>query len=127
VAPWGEFCESGEVAALAGRHQTVEPIELLDEDVDLTPARHVPQPELEVDTAELNAASMSLAEHLSTLGSSLPRLRDGWDDRRGMGRTRSGRSTRRSGTRRPCRGRNACPRSARRCRGCVTVRTNSAR
>src|SRR5699024_6155772 len=59
VAPWGEFCESGEVAALSGRHQTVEPIELLDEDVDLTPARHVPQPELEVDTAELNAAAMS--------------------------------------------------------------------
>src|SRR5699024_9792289 len=63
LAPWREFCGTGEAAASAGRHQTVEPIELLDEEVDLTPARHLPQPELDVDTAELNAAATSLAEH----------------------------------------------------------------
>lgn len=74
LEPWRAFAASGEIEPVVGRHQVIEPIELLDEEVDLTPARHLPQPETEVDAGELNAAGRSLAETLAGLGSLLPTL-----------------------------------------------------
>lgn len=75
LEPWREFTGVGEVPGVPGKHQAIEPIELLDEEVDLTPARHLKQPDTEIDTGELNATAAALSEQLTGLGSLLPVLR----------------------------------------------------
>ncbi|GAA1216607.1 N-6 DNA methylase [Prauserella alba] len=76
VAAWHEFCEHGAVEEVAGRHRTVEPIELLDEDVDVTPSRHLPQPLAEVDLGALERERDELARTLSELDDLLPAVRE---------------------------------------------------
>ncbi|WP_410669588.1 hypothetical protein [Amycolatopsis sp. cmx-4-68] len=44
---------SGTVAEIPGRCRVVAPIDLLDEDVDLTPARHLPSTPVELDLADV--------------------------------------------------------------------------
>ncbi|MCP2255173.1 N-6 DNA Methylase [Prauserella aidingensis] len=75
-AAWDEFCGHGTVEEVAGRHRTVEPIELLDEDVDVTPARHLPQPLAEVDLGALQRERDELARTLAELDELLPAVRE---------------------------------------------------
>ncbi|WP_280339726.1 N-6 DNA methylase [Nocardia neocaledoniensis] len=69
---WREFRETGKVAAVPGKQGTVEVIDLLGEEVDLTPSRHLPLPavafdvtDLQLQSTELAARIQSLAPHLS--------------------------------------------------------------
>lgn len=78
--PWRPFAEDGDVATVAGRHRVVEPIELLDEDVDLTPARHLPHPAEQVDVGELNDTVRRLSDSLAQVGTLLPQVREGHGD-----------------------------------------------
>jgi hypothetical protein len=50
------------------------PIELLDEDVNLSPAAHVPQPSLDLDAAALNHTSAGLSRTLGELAALLPQV-----------------------------------------------------
>ncbi|MGH3493482.1 MAG: N-6 DNA methylase, partial [Sciscionella sp.] len=74
LGPWREFTETPAVPEVAGRVRSVAPIELLDEEVDLTPARHLPLPRPEFDVAATTKLRDRLAELLVTLGASLPRI-----------------------------------------------------
>ncbi|MDU0294389.1 N-6 DNA methylase [Saccharothrix longispora] len=69
---WRGFRDSGTVEGIAGRQQVFEPIHLLDEDVDLTPARHLPQPQQAVDPRELERTRRDLTRLLEELGGLLP-------------------------------------------------------
>lgn len=80
LLPWRQFARTGDVATVAGMHRAIEPIELLDEDVDLTPARHLPHPAAHVDVGELDGTRQPLAELLSHLGTLLPPIRQGDGD-----------------------------------------------
>lgn len=73
--PWRQFTETGEVAEIPGRQRTIEPIDLLDEDVDLTPARHLPLPPASVDAAALEAERVGIAHRLRDLSLLLPEVR----------------------------------------------------
>ncbi|TWH20360.1 N-6 DNA methylase [Prauserella rugosa] len=75
LAAWEEFCAQGTVEEAAGRHRTVEPIDLLDEDVDVTPSRHLPQPLAEVDLEALERERGELARTLAELDDLLPTVR----------------------------------------------------
>ncbi|SNR52811.1 N-6 DNA Methylase [Haloechinothrix alba] len=76
LEPWQEFSDTGEVETIPGRQATVEPIDFLDEDVDLTPARHLPVPVTEVDAASLDSARKQLDAAVERLPGQLPRVRD---------------------------------------------------
>ncbi|GGP85722.1 N-6 DNA methylase [Saccharothrix coeruleofusca] len=69
---WREFRDTGAVAEVTGRQKTFEPIELLDEDVDLTPARHLPQPQPALDPDTLERTRADLADLLGELSGLLP-------------------------------------------------------
>ncbi|MGW4112546.1 N-6 DNA methylase [Actinosynnema sp. NPDC004786] len=72
LGTWREFRDTGTVEEVAGRRQVFEPIHLLDEDVDLTPARHLPQPQPAVDPRALERTRQDLARLLKELGGLLP-------------------------------------------------------
>ncbi|MFD2397090.1 N-6 DNA methylase [Prauserella oleivorans] len=76
-ASWREFAETGEVAEVPGRRRVVEPIDLLDEEVDLTPARHVPTPATRVDPSALDTQAAHIAELLATIRDLLPQVAAG--------------------------------------------------
>jgi SAM-dependent methyltransferase len=72
---WREFRDTDAVTEIPGQCRAVEPIELLDEDVDLTPARHLPQPPVVVDAAELKRTRERMTRSLGELGALLPDVR----------------------------------------------------
>lgn len=72
IEPWREFRETGSVAEIAGRQRTIDVIDLLDEDVDITPSRHLPLPALPFDVDEIQRESTELAARLRELASQLP-------------------------------------------------------
>ncbi|WP_033439370.1 N-6 DNA methylase [Saccharothrix sp. NRRL B-16314] len=72
LAAWREFRETGSVSELAGRQRAVESIDLLDEDVNLMPARHLPQPQSTLDPRALDRARRDLTLLLDELGGLLP-------------------------------------------------------
>ncbi|WP_007024762.1 N-6 DNA methylase [Saccharomonospora iraqiensis] len=82
LGAWREFRDTGTVSEVAGRRMSVEPIDLLDEDVDLTPARHLPQPRSELDAAELDGTRRELGRALADLGRSLPAVTAGTEEAR---------------------------------------------
>ncbi|EHR60608.1 type I restriction-modification system methyltransferase subunit [Saccharomonospora cyanea NA-134] len=71
LEPW-RACRAGEFEPMPGRHDVVQAIDLLDEDVDLTPARHLPAPRTVVDTAELEARHRRLRQLVGPLAELLP-------------------------------------------------------
>lgn len=72
LEPWREFRDTGTVAEIAGRQRTIDVIDLLDEDVDLTPSRHLPLPALPLDVDELQRDRAELAASLRELAARLP-------------------------------------------------------
>lgn len=74
MRPWRQFTEHGELSTEAGKHRTIEPIELLDEEVDLTPGRHLPAATKDIDVDELEQTRQRLGAVLAELGSTLPPL-----------------------------------------------------
>lgn len=72
-ATWMAFERDGSAGTIAGECKTVPAIELLDDDVDLTPARHV-RGAMVVDVADLSRARESLAAMLGELPALLPRI-----------------------------------------------------
>jgi hypothetical protein len=75
LTPWRQFAETGTVDEVAGSHRMIEAIDLLDEDVDFTPSRHVPLPAPDVDAAKLEGDRGRLAALLEDLGGKLPEAR----------------------------------------------------
>ncbi|MGH3516454.1 MAG: N-6 DNA methylase [Haloechinothrix sp.] len=73
--PWRQFAAKGVVAEVPGQQRTIDAIDLLDEDVDLTPARHLPLPAPDVDTDAVAAECAELAKRLKTLAGEFPRVR----------------------------------------------------
>ncbi|GAA2760144.1 N-6 DNA methylase [Actinopolymorpha rutila] len=74
LEPWRAFTRTGEVVEIPGRQRVVEPIDLLDEDVDLTPARHLPPPEAPLDPRALEASRTEVVKLLRHLPSLLPEI-----------------------------------------------------
>jgi predicted DNA-binding transcriptional regulator AlpA len=72
LEPWRLLAEHGSVPDIAGRQRIAEPIELLDEDVDFTPARHLPMPAPEIDPRSVNDLRDRIAEVLGTAADLLP-------------------------------------------------------
>ncbi|WAL67683.1 N-6 DNA methylase [Amycolatopsis cynarae] len=73
---WREFHTTGTTSEVPGRRRVIEPIELLDEDVDLTPARHLPQPVVELDLAAIERTCEQLERTLGELGGLIPKVRE---------------------------------------------------
>ncbi|WP_447004066.1 N-6 DNA methylase [Saccharothrix isguenensis] len=69
---WREFRDTGTADEVAGRQRVFEPIHLLDEDVDLTPSRHLPSPEPALDPRALERTRLDLTHLLDELGGLLP-------------------------------------------------------
>ncbi|MFF4010394.1 N-6 DNA methylase [Streptomyces sp. NPDC001717] len=63
-AAWAAYDASGTVEEVPGATRVVPVVELLDDDVDLTPARHLPPPAAGGGPAELTAVRDRLAETL---------------------------------------------------------------
>ncbi|WP_374986843.1 N-6 DNA methylase [Streptomyces fradiae] len=61
---WAPFDEHGTAPVRPGRSRSVPVIDLLGDDVDLAPARHLPPPAASGGAAELAAAAEGLAAHL---------------------------------------------------------------
>lgn len=74
---WQEFCELNTVTESPGRCRTVEPIDLLDDEVDLTPSRHLPQPAVNLDLKALDSARQELFRVLDEVRGELPLVREG--------------------------------------------------
>lgn len=72
---WQEFRDTGTVEEVAGMRRAIEPIDLLDEDVDLTPSRHLPMPATQLDIPALERARAQLQHTLGDLGTALPTVR----------------------------------------------------
>lgn len=72
LTPWRQFAKAGDVEAVAGEQRVIEPIELLDEDVDLTPSRHLPVPVQSLDADALQANCAELARQLGVLAERVP-------------------------------------------------------
>ncbi|MER7079095.1 N-6 DNA methylase [Saccharopolyspora kobensis] len=73
---WRQFEEDGAIEEIPGRQRTVEAIELLDEDVDLTPARHLPTPPKVIDLAALRETREEIRRLLADLEVRLPRAEE---------------------------------------------------
>lgn len=80
--PWRQFTGTGTVDEVPGRQRAIEAIDLLDEDVDLTPGRHLPLPAAAVDPAALEADRADVAQQIRHLAKLLPRIEE--HDRRGV-------------------------------------------
>ncbi|MEY7972943.1 N-6 DNA methylase [Saccharomonospora xinjiangensis] len=76
LGSWQEFRKTGTVEEVPGQRKVVEPIELLDEDVDLTPARHLPQQPTALDLDVVDQARERLVRSLNKLGDLLPTVRE---------------------------------------------------
>lgn len=72
LQPWREFCDTGSVEEIAGRQRIIEVIDLLDDDVDLTPSRYLPHPAPPLDADNLQQQSTELAASLRALSAQLP-------------------------------------------------------
>ncbi|PRX50855.1 N-6 DNA methylase [Prauserella shujinwangii] len=72
LEPWRTFAADGAVEPVPGRQGVVPAIDLLDEDVDLTPARHLPLPRATVDVAKLDERRVRLGELLGSAPELLP-------------------------------------------------------
>ncbi|HVV12029.1 N-6 DNA methylase [Amycolatopsis sp.] len=72
LEPWREFCRTGVVDDVAGRRRTIEVIDLLDDDVDLTPSRHLLLSPVPLDADDLQRQSSELAADLHVLATGLP-------------------------------------------------------
>ncbi|TWE22345.1 N-6 DNA methylase [Prauserella muralis] len=70
--PWRTFRAGGTVETVPGRQNVVPAIDLLDEDVDLTPARHLPAPPVTVDIARLDEQRARLGHLLRSVPGLLP-------------------------------------------------------
>lgn len=69
---WRSFDRAGDVTEEPGRVRAVPVIDLLDDDVDLTPARHLPPPVTAQDTEQLTAVRERLGETLSRTAALAP-------------------------------------------------------
>jgi SAM-dependent methyltransferase len=76
LGAWRQYADGGTVEEIAGVRRMVQPIDLLDEDVDLTPSRHLPTPAMELDVSELERARTQLIRTLGELGALLPEVRE---------------------------------------------------
>ncbi|RBM18663.1 N-6 DNA methylase [Prauserella sp. PE36] len=74
LTPWRQFSEAGTVEEIEGRQRVIEPIELLDDEVDLSPGRYLPLSTPTVDVEALRNAGARLAEQLTTLARDIPRV-----------------------------------------------------
>ncbi|MET7615841.1 N-6 DNA methylase [Streptomyces sp. NPDC005408] len=72
IEAWLPFDRQGSVEENPGVSRAVPVIELLDDDVDLTPARHLPPPAAGGGTAELGAVRERLTETLRRTGELTP-------------------------------------------------------
>lgn len=72
LEPWRKFCDTGSVEEIAGRQRIIDVIDLLDEDVDLTPSRYLPHPAATLDADDLQQQSTELAAGLRALAAQLP-------------------------------------------------------
>lgn len=72
LEPWRTFCKTGSVEEIAGRQRVIDVIDLLDEDVDLTPSRRLPLSTTPLDVAELQRECRDLATGLHALADNLP-------------------------------------------------------
>lgn len=70
---WQAFQQDVDVEDIPGRRRVIEPIELLGEEVDFTPARHLPPPPRQVDLAEVGRDQAELRRLLD-------RIADDWLD-----------------------------------------------
>lgn len=73
---WREFRDTADISDVPGRRRAVEPIELLDEDVDLTPARRLPPQVMALDLPALRRARTELVTALGELTELLPQVRE---------------------------------------------------
>lgn len=73
LEPWRAFSATGSVAEIAGRQRAIDVIDLLDEDVDLTPSRYLPLPTMPLDVDELERECAAVAAGFSDLADQLPR------------------------------------------------------
>ncbi|SFE23023.1 N-6 DNA Methylase [Actinopolyspora alba] len=64
---WRAFQQDADVEDIPGRRRVIEPIELLGEDVDFTPARHLPVPPRRVVLAEVESDQAELRRLLNGL------------------------------------------------------------
>lgn len=77
LGAWRQYVDSGSVEEIAGVRRVVQAIDLLDEDVDLTPSRHLPPPAMELDVPALERTRTELIRTLSELGTLLPKVEPG--------------------------------------------------
>lgn len=77
MRPWQTFTLGDPVADKPGRIRVVEPVELLDETVDLTPSARMPLPATPLDPATLNETRKELVNLLSNAGALLPPVAHG--------------------------------------------------
>lgn len=75
LEPWRQFTNTGSVDPMPGRQRAIEAIELLDEDVDVTPSQHLPVPRAEVDAAVIDAETAELARALRSLTEGMPAVK----------------------------------------------------
>ncbi|PSR66844.1 N-6 DNA methylase [Nocardia sp. MDA0666] len=73
TGPWREFRETAAVTEIAGRQRTVDVIDLLDEEVDLTPSRYLPPPTAPLDVERMQRENSRLASDLRALAAHLPK------------------------------------------------------
>lgn len=77
LGAWRQYVDGGTVEEIAGVRRVVQPIDLLDEDVDLTPSRHLPPPAMELDVPSLERTRTELIRTLGELRELLPEMRAG--------------------------------------------------
>ncbi|MFF3752935.1 N-6 DNA methylase [Streptomyces sp. NPDC002018] len=83
---WGPFDRTGTAEEKPGVSRAVPVVELLDDDVDLAPARHLPPPAAPGGTAELARVRERLADTLRLTAELIPpRARDARDARDALG------------------------------------------
>ncbi|WP_116044479.1 N-6 DNA methylase [Amycolatopsis palatopharyngis] len=75
LGAWRQYVDSGSVEEIAGVRRVVQAIDLLDEDVDLTPSRHLPPPAMELDVPGLERTRTELIRTLGELRELLPEMR----------------------------------------------------
>ncbi|MDA3647120.1 SAM-dependent methyltransferase [Saccharopolyspora indica] len=76
LGAWHAFQQASQVDELPGRQRVVEPIELLGEEVDFTPAHYLPQPLRRVDLAEIENDRASLHQLMEAAGAHWPKLHE---------------------------------------------------
>ncbi|MER5477105.1 N-6 DNA methylase [Streptomyces sp. NPDC002734] len=82
---WRSFDRAGDVTEEPGRVRAVPVIDLLDDDVDLTPARHLPPPVTAQDTEQLTAVRERLGDTLRRTAELAPLPAPGEEPAPGVG------------------------------------------